>query len=975
MMKHAHSQSPSRKSTPILFLLLALLLSAAASASAKTINALNTQDLKIALGQVACSLPGCDPATKVAAPGDTIILTAGTDYDGPFILPNLSNPNHLYITIQSSDLSSLAEGKRVQPSDNAHMPRLIAQPLGQALDTATSASYYKLLGIEFTFLDQNGLMNDGLTVYTVVRLGQSAATTEAQQPGNIILDRCYIHGQPTRGSKNGIELNSRDTSITNSYISDIHAIGYESHAIASWNGPGPFNIVNNYLEAAGINVGFGGALPAITGNIASDIVFSRNHLTKPVSWRQPVNEQGQKWTVKALFELKSARRVTVDGNLMEYQWGDVSDAYGAINLTVNGSNDSGTWAIIEDVSITNNIIRHVGEAVRICGVNCNNTTSEQSHDLVIRNNLFDDVNETTWNHSGHWIIWTGKFDDVTISHNTVLQTHNIASLGAAPSSGLVMSDNIAYHNTYGFFGSGYYGSQALTHFFSSPAVFARNVIIGAGNNRQWYYSDANVMPDNVDTLWFPATVSGVGFTDFANGDYRLAPSSPYKGAGTDGKDSGVDMDALEAAQANRNSLSLDGVDDYVNVPATTANNLNLTGALTLEAWVKYTPNSNYQEILAKECYGTTNCGGYALQITSGGKLRMIFYTGGTGYEDIVSSQSVPSGQWVHVAGVFDGSQKRLYVGGVQDSVTVQDTTAPLSSGSTTTLKIGRRSNASQYYFKGLMDEVRISNAALYSATFTPASSLSETCGTTQGLWKFDGQSVEDATGNNNPNTLSGGATYSEDVPTGGEHALSLNGTDAYVSVANSTSLNITGALTVEAWVKYTSNSNYQNIVAKECYGTTGCGGYALQITNTGKPRMIVYRGGSSFTAVSGATTITQGVWHHVAGVFDGSEIRVYLDGVEDGSGTSQAPVSGTASLSIGRRSSTSQYYFNGLIDEVRVSAAALYDSDFTPDESPRVVCGTTKGLWKFDGQVYADNSGNGNTGTAQGAAAFSTDVP
>jgi hypothetical protein len=66
------------------------------------------------------------------------------------------------------------------------------------------------------------------------------------------------------------------------------------------------------------------------------------------------------------------------------------------------------------------------------------------------------------------------------------------------------------------------------------------------------------------------------------------------------------------------------------------------------------------------------------------------------------------------------------------------------------------------------------------------------------------------------------------------------------------------------------------------------------------------------------------------------------------------------------------YYFNGLIDEVRVSAAALYTSNFTAGLGPG---SNVRGLWKFDGQTTNDFSGNGNYGTLQGGATYSTDVP
>ena len=182
---------------------------------------------------------------------------------------------------------------------------------------------------------------------------------------------------------------------------------------------------------------------------------------------------------------------------------------------------------------------------------------------------------------------------------------------------------------------------------------------------------------------------------------------------------------------------------------------------------------------------------------------------------------------------------------------------------------------------------------------------------------------------------------------------------------------------MEAWVKYSSNANYQEIVAKECYGTAGCGGYALQITNTGKLRFLTYQGGTTYVAVVGATTLTTGVWHHVAGVFDGtSTLRVYLDGVQDGTASSagSAPTSGTGNLLIGRLSSSAQYYFSGLIDEVRVSNSALYSATFTPQAS-LTTGASTKGLWKFDAQTAADTSGSGNNGTLQGGAAYSTDAP
>ena len=61
-----------------------------------------------------------------------------------------------------------------------------------------------------------------------------------------------------RRVQRGISLNGADITISNSHISEIHGRGYDTQAICGWNGPGPFRIINNYLEAAGENVMFGG---------------------------------------------------------------------------------------------------------------------------------------------------------------------------------------------------------------------------------------------------------------------------------------------------------------------------------------------------------------------------------------------------------------------------------------------------------------------------------------------------------------------------------------------------------------------------------------------------------------------------------------------------------------------------------------------------------------------------------------------
>jgi hypothetical protein len=101
----------------------------------------------------------------------------------------------------------------------------------------------------------------------------------------LILDRLWIHGFETQDLQRGISLNSAETSIINSYISDIHGVATDTQAICGWNGPGPYHIINNYVEAAAENIMFGGADPKIPNLVPSDIEIRGNHVFKPLSWK------------------------------------------------------------------------------------------------------------------------------------------------------------------------------------------------------------------------------------------------------------------------------------------------------------------------------------------------------------------------------------------------------------------------------------------------------------------------------------------------------------------------------------------------------------------------------------------------------------------------------------------------------------------------------------------------------------------
>ncbi len=479
-------------------------------------------------------------ALNTAQPGDTIVLQAGQTYTGPFTLP--SKPGSLpaggqaggWILIQSSAHASLPPpGTRVGPGDAPKMPKIVSAIGPYAIRTTSGAHHYRFVGIELAPAPRTYLT-------AVAAIGEAEASVNLQ-PHHVIFDRCYIHGDPVKGSRRGIIFNGVHLAVIDSYLSGFKDV-FDSQAVAGWNGPGPFKIVNNYLEASAENVAFGGALPTVPNLIPSDIEIRRNHFSKPLSWKigHPTYA-GTAWMVKNLLELKSGNRVVIEGNVMEYAWAHAQPG-AAIVLTPRA--DSGTWATVSDITITNNLIRHTGSGMAVSGFEAGFGLKNHSRNVLIRNNLLADVGGQ-WSGEGHLLQVVNGIQSVTIDHNTGIQTGSIITGEPAdPNPGFVFRNNIVPNGPYGVI-AGAVGSLALNKVFPG-AVFEKNIIAGPwptpGGATPAHYSGH---PNN----FFPNSINEVGFADASKGNYRLAQNSRYRKAATDGKDIGVDMDALEAATA------------------------------------------------------------------------------------------------------------------------------------------------------------------------------------------------------------------------------------------------------------------------------------------------------------------------------------------------------------------------------------------------------------------------------------------
>jgi len=460
-------------------------------------------------------------ALDAARPGDVVSLEPGAVYRGPFTLPKKVGSD--WIVVRTGGNAGIPPpGTRIDPGQAPRLAKLVASS-GAVVRTTPGAHHYRLSGLEIR-------PTEGTFLYNLVEIGSAERSTD-DVPHHIIIDRCLIRGDPRKGSRRGVALNGAHAAVIDSHIADIKEVGADSQAIAGWNGPGPFKIANSYLEGAGENVMFGGGDPSIRDLVPSDIEVLGNHLSKPLTWRQgDPTYAGTPWTVKNIFELKNARRVRVEGNLLEHSWVHGQIGF-AVVLTVRNQDGRAPWSVVEDVTFANNVIRGATSGVNILGRD-NIHPSQPTRRLTIRNNLFVDLGGPRWGGEGRLFQIVDSTSSVVIDHNTAIHIGNIITSEGPPHRGFVFTDNIVAHNTYGIVGGAVgTGTQALDALFPG-AIVRRNVIVGG--------SSSQYPRDN----FFVGTWTQVKFEDLSKGQVRLTENSPFRRAGLDGTDIGVDYTAL-----------------------------------------------------------------------------------------------------------------------------------------------------------------------------------------------------------------------------------------------------------------------------------------------------------------------------------------------------------------------------------------------------------------------------------------------
>ena len=199
-----------------------------------------------------------------------------------------------------------------------------------------------------------------------------------------------------------------------------------------------------------------------------------------------------------------------------------------------------------------------------------------------------------------------------------------------------------------------------------------------------------------------------------------------------------------------------------------------------------------------------------------------------------------------------------------------------------------------------------------------------------GAWGFDetsGTTAVDASGRGNTGTLNG-PTRTTAGKVGG--ALSFNGVNDWVTVADANVLDLTTGMTMEAWVRPTAvGSLWRTVMMKEqpnnnltyaLYAGDGAGHAGANVFTTAD------RG------VTGTTATPLNAWTHLAATYDGATLRLYVNGVQAASRAVTGSIRATTGvLRIGGNNIWTNEWFAGLIDEVRLYNKALTAAEIQAD--------------------------------------------
>ena len=508
--------------------------------------------------------------------GDTLLLPAGASFEVREFPAKKCDDQH-YITIRTDthDSKLPPEGSRISPAwaGVASLPGRppFAQPAGgpakllatlvvRRSDGLSVGDHIRFIGIEWTTPADANI----------------ARIATAEHSDHIIFDRNWVH--PADGSEVGhgigIIHGSHMVAIVNSYINGLNCIARtgkctDATALGGGGGDDPIStikIYNNFLESAGENILFGGQAGTI---VPTDFEIRRNHLFRPMTWKEGepgYNASGNPYIVKNNFELKSAIRVLFEANLLENTWGGFSQTGYSILLTPANQSDRCPVCRVNDVTVRFNRVRNVAGVLQLATALSKTGGAPADGGRYSIHDLFaDNLHDKDFKGGGSFLILVSDrpgVHDVQIDHVTAFVSGVLLSiLNKGPKLSNFSVTNSVFsvgdrRPPVASAGGGpdacasktqASGSESVLQACFDPYKFDRNLIIsGRGSFPQGNITVSSGEAAGIRDL--KDTVSKDPRLCHAKGP-GCTKASPGVDAGSDHRDLGADIDALEAAIA------------------------------------------------------------------------------------------------------------------------------------------------------------------------------------------------------------------------------------------------------------------------------------------------------------------------------------------------------------------------------------------------------------------------------------------
>ncbi|MBU6389917.1 hypothetical protein KGQ31_00010 [Patescibacteria group bacterium] len=512
---------------------------------------------------------------------------------------------------------------------------------------------------------------------------------------------------------------------------------------------------------------------------------------------------------------------------------------------------------------------------------------------------------------------------------------------------------------YNFSVSGLWIARGANYFDGSlDDVRVYNRALSAGEIQQLYNigsaSHINVPPALGQTTNCTSGLSCglVGWWTFDGKDTNWATgiTNDVSGNGNNGQMINMSTTTSPVAGKVGQALAFNGTNQVI----TTTNTLN-PSAVTVSLWFKLNKNQN-------SFFTCENSTSYLSLRYATGHIYSGFSFPTTGSSDAFSWTF--DNNWHHLVSTWDGSTHLVYLDDMNQ--TLSHGIGMNSCNVSSSITIGA-ALADRLYIGGSLDDLRVYNRALSAGevqqlynigsashiNVPPA--LGQTTNCTSGLscglvgwWTFDGKDTnwatgitQDISGNGNNGQMINMSTTTSPVAGKVGQALAFNGTNQYVNNGYFTNIDNQNALTISAWIKVKSFSDYEAIFSKYASSATlryevtlaGAGLYGVGTNNKNILWSIGNGSGSSYGYTT-SNLLSANSWFHIVTVYNGSgstdsdKAKIYINGVQQTvafSGTaipSAGPNIGNVNATIGERNNGS-IYWNGSIDDLRVYNRAL----------------------------------------------------